>query len=51
MNAMEQILNADLSLPEHAEATLWLLNEYAKDDMGGGAGLTDFTRQNLIAEL
>lgn len=48
---MEHILTADLSLQEHAEATVWLLNEYAKDDMGGGTELTEFTRQNLIAEL
>ena len=48
---MEQILTADLSLQEHADATVWLLNEYAKDDMGGGTGLTEFTQQNLIAEL
>jgi ribosomal protein S18 acetylase RimI-like enzyme len=48
---MEHILSADLSLQEHADATVWLLNEYAKDDMGGGTELTEFTRQNLIAEL
>jgi hypothetical protein len=48
---MEQIFTADLSLQEHADATVWLLNEYAKDDMGGGTGLTEFTQQNLIAEL
>lgn len=48
---MEQILTADLSLQKHADATVWLLNEYAKDDMGGGTGLTEFTQQNLIAEL
>lgn len=48
---MEHILPADLSLQEHADATVWLLNEYAKDDMGGGTELTEFTRQNLIAEL
>lgn len=48
---MEHILSADLSLQEHADATVWQLNEYAKDDMGGGTELTEFTRQNLIAEL
>ena len=48
---MEHIFTADLSLQGHADATVWLLNEYAKDDMGGGTELTEFTRQNLIAEL
>lgn len=48
---MEHILTADLSLQEHADATVWLLNEYAKDDMGGGTELTEFTQQNLITEL
>ncbi|MBD3814989.1 MAG: GNAT family N-acetyltransferase [Halothiobacillus sp.] len=48
---MEHILTADLFLQEHADATVWLLNEYAKDDMGGGSELTAFTKHNLIAEL
>ena len=48
---MEHIFIADLSIPAHANATVWLLNEYAKDDMGGGSELTEFTKQNLIAEL
>ncbi|MDD4965499.1 GNAT family N-acetyltransferase [Halothiobacillus sp.] len=48
---MEHIFTADLSLQEHADATVWLLNEYAKDDMGGGSELTAFAKHNLIAEL
>lgn len=48
---MEHIFTADLSLQEHADATVWLLNEYAKDGMGGGSELTAFAKHNLIAEL
>jgi ribosomal protein S18 acetylase RimI-like enzyme len=48
---IEQIEVADLSNPLHAEAIVYLLNEYAKDKMGGGAELIDFTKHNLIAEL
>jgi GNAT superfamily N-acetyltransferase len=48
---MEKILIADLSLPSHASALVYLLNEYAKDDMGGGAELPEFVKNNLAAEL
>ncbi|ANJ67336.1 GNAT family acetyltransferase [Halothiobacillus diazotrophicus] len=48
---METIIRADLARPEHAEAVLALLDAYARDPMGGGAPLSDFVRQNLIAEL
>ena len=48
---MEEILIADLSAPPHAAAIVQLLNEYAHDEMGGGTGLPDFTKANLIAEL
>ena len=48
---MENIIIADLSNPTHAEAVVYLLNEYAKDEMGGGAELTGFAKQNLIPEL
>lgn len=48
---MEEILIADLSLPSHAAALVYLLNEYAKDDMGGGAELPEFVKNNLTAEL
>lgn len=48
---MENILIADLSIPSHAEAVVYLLNLYAKDDMGGGAELSGFVKQNLITEL
>jgi ribosomal protein S18 acetylase RimI-like enzyme len=48
---MEQVFTADLSLPSHANAVVYLLNEYAKDEMGGGLELTDFVKQNLAQEL
>ncbi len=48
---MEKILIADLSLPSHASAIVHLLNEYAKDDMGGGTELPDMVKSNLVAEL
>jgi GNAT superfamily N-acetyltransferase len=48
---MEEILIADLSSPSHASAIVHLLNEYAKDEMGGKAELSVFAKRNLIAEL
>ncbi len=48
---MEEILIADLSSPPHAEAIVYLLNEYAKDDMGGNSELSAFARSNLVPEL
>jgi GNAT superfamily N-acetyltransferase len=47
----EEIIIANLSSPAHAAAIIYLLNEYAKDDMGGGAELSKFVQDNLIAEL
>jgi GNAT superfamily N-acetyltransferase len=48
---MENILIADLSISIHADAVVYLLNEYAKDDMGGGLELPDMVKQNLVTEL
>lgn len=48
---MEEILVADLSAPAHAAAIVRLLNDYADDEMGGGTGLSEFTKANLVAEL
>lgn len=45
------IIEADLALPQHAEATVTLLNAYAQDVMGGGAPLPPFTQANLATEL
>mgnify|MGYP002682566391 FL=1 len=35
----------------HASAIVFLLNEYAKDPMGGGESLSAFTQANLVAEM
>ncbi len=51
MMQAKRIAIADLALPAHAAAILYLLNEYAKDDMGGGAELSAYAKANLIAEL
>ncbi|MDD2724651.1 MAG: GNAT family N-acetyltransferase [Methylovulum sp.] len=48
---MTTIVLADLFLPAHADSIVSLLNEYAQDPMGGGAGLPAFVQANLIAEL
>ncbi|WP_293933376.1 GNAT family N-acetyltransferase [Iodobacter sp.] len=45
------IIQADLSFPQHAEALVYLLNEYALDPMGGNHALSTFAQDNLIAEL
>lgn len=48
---MIEIVDADLSLPLHADAVLALLNAYALDLMGGKAKLSAYVQSNLIAEL
>lgn len=51
LSRTEEITSADLSLPSHAAAIVYLLNEYAKDEMGGGAELPQFVKDNLVAEM
>ena len=41
----------DLNEAQNAEDTLFLLNTYATDIMGGGERLCDYTQEHLIAEL
>ena len=48
---MTDIQIADFNNPTHASAIVFLLNEYAKDPMGGGEPLSAFTQANLVAEL
>ena len=48
---MTDIQLADFSNPDHTNAILFLLNEYAKDPMGGDAELSDFAKANLINEM
>ena len=46
-----EIAEADLMLPEHARAVVQLLDDYARDPMGGGKALPTFVKANLVAEL
>ena len=46
-----QVVEADLSRTEHQEATLKLLDAYARDPMGNGAPLPAETRHRLIPGL
>ncbi|MBW4688864.1 MAG: GNAT family N-acetyltransferase [Komarekiella atlantica HA4396-MV6] len=48
---MIEIVEADLSMPAHADAVVKLMDEYALDPMGGGKGLSDYVKANLSAEL
>jgi len=46
-----QIVRVDYSNTQHTRDLLFLLNYYAEDPMGGGVGLSDYVKNNLIAEL
>jgi ribosomal protein S18 acetylase RimI-like enzyme len=46
-----RICRADYARPQHAAALVSLLDSYARDPMGGGQGLSEFARANLVAEL
>ena len=46
-----QVISADLTLNAHAAAVLYLLNDYAKDPAGGGQGLSDYAKSNLISAM
>lgn len=48
---METVVIANLDDPIHAHAIIFLLNEYSKDQMGGGKALTEYARLNLVSEL
>lgn len=50
-HAGTRIIEADLDSPEHARAIIDLLDQYARDPMGGGEPLAASTRENLIGEL
>lgn len=45
------IVKADYAEPLHAAAIVDLLDQYARDPMGGGEPLSDATRKCLVAEL
>jgi GNAT superfamily N-acetyltransferase len=48
---MLEIIQADYTLPKHAGAIVQLMDEYACDPMGGGKGLSDYAKTNLVAAL
>jgi GNAT superfamily N-acetyltransferase len=48
---MESVVVASLDDPIHAQAIIFLLNEYSKDPMGGGKDLKEHAKNNLISEL
>ncbi len=45
------VVTADLALPAHAEALITLLDHYAHDPMGGGDGLSEHVKVNLVQAL
>jgi hypothetical protein len=45
------VTEADLSDSAHQAATLSMMDAYARDDMGDGRPLSDWSRQHLIAGL
>ncbi len=46
-----EITRADLSVVSHGNAIVTLMDEYARDPMGGGKGLSDYAKTNLISKL
>ncbi len=48
---MFNIIQADLTQAEHAQAYLKLMSDYACDPMGGGEDISDFAKQNLVEAL
>jgi GNAT superfamily N-acetyltransferase len=46
-----EVIEADLSHPAHAQAVVDLLNSYAQEPEGGGAGLGEQARRDLIPAL
>ncbi|MCH6259289.1 GNAT family N-acetyltransferase [Puniceicoccaceae bacterium K14] len=48
---MNEIISADLLSLEHSKDIVFLLNEYAKDEMGGGSELAEYTKEHLVEAL
>jgi len=49
--AMIEIVRARYDEPTHTAALVELLDAYARDPAGGGEALSEFVRNNLVAEL
>lgn len=45
------VVRADCANPVHAAALVDLLDAYASDPAGGGEGISDHAKQNLVREL
>lgn len=48
---MIDIILADYSNPAHAQAVVSMLDAYAKDPMGGGEGISEEVKEDLIKEM
>jgi ribosomal protein S18 acetylase RimI-like enzyme len=48
---MFNIIQADLTRHDHAQAYLALMSHYASDPMGGAEDLSDYAKQNLVKML
>jgi ribosomal protein S18 acetylase RimI-like enzyme len=48
---MVEIIQVDYALLEHGAAIIRLMDAYASDPMGGGRGLSDYAKANLVATL
>ncbi|APW42357.1 GNAT family N-acetyltransferase [Rhodoferax saidenbachensis] len=46
-----RISRVDYANPSHAQALVAMLDAYARDPMGGGEGLSDFAKTNVVAGL
>jgi ribosomal protein S18 acetylase RimI-like enzyme len=45
------IISADFNNSDHAQDLVMLLNAYALDPMGGGGGLSEYVKNNLVKTL
>jgi GNAT superfamily N-acetyltransferase len=48
---MVEVVEADLTCPAHAQAVIDLLNRYAQEPAGGGVGLGEQVKRDLIPAL
>jgi GNAT superfamily N-acetyltransferase len=48
---MVEVIEADLANPAHARAMVDLLNHYAQEPEGGGAGLSEQVKRDLVPAL
>lgn len=48
---MVEITLADYQNPKHRQAVVAMLDDYARDPMGGGEPLPDETKENLVEEM